>query len=133
VEAILPELLDPNRDAAKIRAIFIHPEFARMGLGGAILKHAEQAAAREGFRRFEMGSTLAGVPLYVRKGYRRREEIDVPVGDGRSISIVRMDKSLNDLEQQQKQHDGEEKANRSATIVADPRTHAISAKAEEQD
>jgi GNAT superfamily N-acetyltransferase len=47
VEAIVADLLDPKRDAAKIRAIFVHPAFARKGLGSAILERAEQAAAQE--------------------------------------------------------------------------------------
>jgi GNAT superfamily N-acetyltransferase len=93
VEAIVADLLDPAHDAAKIRAIFVHPDFARMGLGSLLLQAAEQAALQEGFTRFEMGSTLSGVPLYTLKGYEALEEIDVPVGEGRSISVVRMAKS----------------------------------------
>jgi GNAT superfamily N-acetyltransferase len=93
VEAIVADLLDPAHDVAKIRAIFVHPHFARMGLGSLLLQAAEQAALQEGFTRFEMGSTLSGVPLYTLKGYEALEEIDVPVGDGRSISVVRMAKS----------------------------------------
>jgi GNAT superfamily N-acetyltransferase len=93
VEAIATDLLDPACDAAKIRAIFVHPDFARMGLGSLLLQAAEQAAQQEGFTRFEMGSTLAGVPLYKLKGYEAIAEIDVPVAQGRSISVVRMVKS----------------------------------------
>jgi GNAT superfamily N-acetyltransferase len=95
LEDIAADLLDPAHDAAKIRAIFVHPDFARRGLGAALLQAAEQAAQRDGFTRFEMGSTLAGVPLYQGKGYEAIEQIDVPVGEGRSISVVRMSKSAN--------------------------------------
>jgi GNAT superfamily N-acetyltransferase len=98
VEAIVSDLLDPAHDAAKIRAIFVHPDFARMGLGSLLLEAAEQAAQQEGFTRFEMGSTLAGVPLYKLKGYETIEEIDVPVAQGRSISIVRMAKSAKQID-----------------------------------
>jgi len=90
VEAIEPELLDPATDAAKIRAIFIHPAFARQGLGSEILARSENAAKAAGFRSFEMGSTLAGVPLYGLKGYRQVETIRVPVGAGEGIAVVRM-------------------------------------------
>ena len=69
VEQIEPERLDPAVDAAKVRAIFVAPKFARMGLGSLILEAAEQAALAAGFRRFEMGSTLTGVALYLLKGY----------------------------------------------------------------
>lgn len=90
VEKIAPELLDPAVDAAKVRAIFVHPRFARMGLGGLILRTSEEAAVEAGFRRFEMGSTLTGVSLYARKGYREMERVMVPVGDGEEIEVVRM-------------------------------------------
>jgi GNAT superfamily N-acetyltransferase len=90
VEKIEPELLDPAVDAAKVRAIFVHPRFARMGLGSLILKAAEDAAVAAGFKRFEMGSTLTGMKLYTLKGYREVERAQVPVGGGQLIEIVRM-------------------------------------------
>ena len=90
VERIAADLLDPAVDAAKVRAIFVHPEFARMGLGSLILATAEEAAAAAGFRRFEMGSTLTGVALYSLKGYREVGRVRVPVGRGEEIEVVRM-------------------------------------------
>ena len=90
VERVEPELLDPAVDAAKVRAIFVHPRFARMGLGSLILRAAEDTAMKAGFRRFEMGSTLTGVALYALKGYREVERVMVPVGDGEAIEVVRM-------------------------------------------
>jgi GNAT superfamily N-acetyltransferase len=90
VEKIAPERLDPAVDAAKVRAIFVHPKFARMGLGSLILQAAESAAAGMGFRRFEMGSTLTGVALYALKGYREVSRVMVPVGGGEEIEVVRM-------------------------------------------
>jgi GNAT superfamily N-acetyltransferase len=94
VERAEPELLNTNHDAAKIRAIFVHPKFARQGLGGLILQTAETAAAREGFRRLEMGSTLTGVSLYTLRGYVEVERIAVPVAEGEQIEVVRMTKDL---------------------------------------
>jgi GNAT superfamily N-acetyltransferase len=81
-------------DAAKVRAIFVHPRFARMGLGTLILQAAEEAAMEAGFRRFEMGSTLTGVALYALKGYRMVDRVMVPVGDGEEIEVVRMVKDV---------------------------------------
>jgi GNAT superfamily N-acetyltransferase len=92
VEHIAPERLDVTVDAAKIRAIFVHPDFARMGLGSLILQAAEEAAMAYGFERFEMGSTLTGVELYSLKGYREVNRIDVPVAGGKSIQVVKMEK-----------------------------------------
>lgn len=88
-----PELLDPATDAAKVRAIFVHPDFARRGLGSLILAHVEAAAAAAGFRRYEMGSTLTGVPLYRLKGYVEVERIAVPLGNGESLPVVKMVKA----------------------------------------
>lgn len=90
MERIEPELLNPATDAAKVRAIFVHPKFARKGLGSLILRIAEEAAVDAGFRRFEMGSTLTGVTLYALKGYREVDRVQVPVGAGEEIEVVRM-------------------------------------------
>src|ERR1700728_4798112 len=83
-------LLDPRRDAAKIRAFFVDPAWARRGIGTLILEACESAAAAEGFKRFEMGATLTGVALYKVRGYREVERIGVPLGNGESLPIVRM-------------------------------------------
>ena len=86
--------LDPTTDAAKIRAIFVHPDWARRGLGSLILKHCENAAQAAGFRHLEMGSTLTGVPLYTLKGYQQREHVDIPLPNGEVLPIIRMAKTL---------------------------------------
>jgi len=90
IEKAAPERMDPAVDAAKVRAIFVHPRFARMGLGSLILSAAENAAVEQGFSRFEMGSTLTGVTLYTLKGYREVRRVLVPVGGGEEIEVVRM-------------------------------------------
>lgn len=87
-----PELLNAETDAAKIRAIFVHPDFARQGLGSLILTTVENAARAAGFRHFEMGSTLTGVPLYRLKGYIEIESISVPLSNGEMLPVVKMAK-----------------------------------------
>lgn len=87
-------LLDPALEPAKIRAIFVDPEWARKGLGTLILKHCEDAARRAGFRRLEMGSTLTGVPLYSLKGYEPRETVAIPLPNGEVLPIVHMVKDV---------------------------------------
>jgi GNAT superfamily N-acetyltransferase len=87
-----PELLDPATDAAKVRAIFVHPEFARRGLGSLILARVEAEARAAGFQKFEMGSTLTGVPLYRLKGYVEVERIAVPLLNGEAVQVVKMAK-----------------------------------------
>jgi GNAT superfamily N-acetyltransferase len=85
-------LLDPATDAAKIRAIFVHPAWARRGLGSLILRHCEDAARAAGFGALEMGSTLTGVPLYTLRGYRETGRVDVALPNGEVIEVVRMRK-----------------------------------------
>ena len=88
-----PVLLDPSTDAAKVRAIFVHPDYARRGLGSLILARVEAEAAAAGFTRYEMGSTLTGVPLYRLKGYIEVERTDVPLHNGDVLPVVKMVKS----------------------------------------
>lgn len=88
------DLLDPARDAAKIRAFFVHPQWARRGVGTLILNACEAAAREACFRRCEMGATLTGVPFYRAKGYAELEHLAVPLGASESLPIIRMAKSF---------------------------------------
>jgi GNAT superfamily N-acetyltransferase len=87
-------LLDPLTEPAKIRAIFVHPDWARRGLGTLVLQHCEAEAHRAGFTSLEMGSTLTGVPLYRLRGYTEVERVAVPLPNGETLPVVRMTKSL---------------------------------------
>jgi GNAT superfamily N-acetyltransferase len=89
-----PALLDPQRDAAKIRAFFVHPDWTRRGIGSMILDTCEAAAVAAGFTRLEMGATLTGVPLYRARGYVAQENLEVPLANGTSLPIVRMYKPI---------------------------------------
>jgi GNAT superfamily N-acetyltransferase len=86
--------LDPARDAAKIRAFFIHPDFARRGIGSLLLERCELDAAAAGFRRLEMMATLPGVRLYAARGYAPAAEVEWPLGEGLSIRFVPMSKPV---------------------------------------
>ncbi|MGH9740777.1 MAG: GNAT family N-acetyltransferase [Candidatus Acidiferrum sp.] len=85
-------LLDPQRDAAKIRAFFIHPSWARRGIGSRILEACEIAASSAGFASYEMGATLTGAKLFRKKGYVAVEKIEVPLKNGLSLAVIRMEK-----------------------------------------
>ena len=87
-------LLDPSAEAAKVRAFFVHPEFARRGIGSRILEACVEAAREAGFRRLELAATLPGVPLYAARGFLERERLDVPMPDGRRLPIVRMERDI---------------------------------------
>jgi GNAT superfamily N-acetyltransferase len=90
-------LLDPKTDPAKIRAFFVHPEWARRGIGTLILEKCEAAAQSAGFKSFEMGATLTGVPMYKARGYEPIEDLTVPLKNGESLAIVKMRKRSDGL------------------------------------
>jgi GNAT superfamily N-acetyltransferase len=85
-------LLDPAKDAAKIRAFFVHPAWARRGVGTLILEACETAAREAGFRRYEMGATLTGAKLFGVKGYVAVKRIAVPLDNGESLPVIHMEK-----------------------------------------
>ena len=87
-------LLDPQHDAAKIRAFFIHPSWTRRGIGTMILEACENAAIAAGFAHFEMGATFTGLLLYQARGYVAIENLEVPLGNGESLPIVRLEKRI---------------------------------------
>jgi N-acetylglutamate synthase-like GNAT family acetyltransferase len=87
-------LLDPTKEAARIRAFFIDPAYARRGLGKWLLNECEVAARAAGFTRCEMGATLSGMPLYEACGYRAVKELAVPMPDDEILPIVQMEKAL---------------------------------------
>jgi GNAT superfamily N-acetyltransferase len=86
------DLLDPRHDAAKIRAFFIHPDWARQGIGTKVLDACEAAAMAAGFKRFEMGATLTGAKLFRERGYAPLKQIDLPLENGITLPIIHMSK-----------------------------------------
>lgn len=92
--ARIDDELNPTRDAARIRAFFVDPTYARQGIGRLILDTCESAAIEAGFTRFELGSTLPGVPLYSALGYVGDTPIDIDLGDGLSLRCIRMEKTV---------------------------------------
>lgn len=88
-----PRLLDPATEPARVRAMYTHPDFARMGVGRRILATCETAAREAGFARAELMATLAGEPLYRAAGYGEIERIVDDVG-GVGVPLVRMGKRL---------------------------------------
>jgi GNAT superfamily N-acetyltransferase len=87
-------LLDPKADAARVRAMYTHPDFARQGVGRLILGLCEEKAAAEGFTRTELGATMSGLPLYRACGYRELEQLRVETPSGVRVPIVRMGKTI---------------------------------------
>lgn len=89
-----PEALNPATDAARIRAMYTDPDFARQGVGRLVMKLCEDAARSAGFRRATMMATMSGVPLYEACGYVQLEPVLSAPVDGIRVPLVRMEKAL---------------------------------------
>ena len=87
-------MLDPAREPARVRAMFVRGDWTRRGLGIRILEACESAAKAEGFRRLVLGSTLSGLPLYLAYGFQRVEDFDVTLSDGVTLPGVSMEMSI---------------------------------------
>ncbi len=86
-------LLDPATDAARVRAMYTHPGFARRGVGRMILHLCEAAARAEGFGAVQLMATLSGEPLYLACGYREIERVTSRTDIG-AVPLILMGKTL---------------------------------------
>jgi GNAT superfamily N-acetyltransferase len=86
-------LLDPRKDAARVRAMYTHPKHTRKGVGRLILSLCEDAARAEGFTRMELMATMSGEPLYRACGYLPLERTEDARG-GVAVPLLRMYKLL---------------------------------------
>ena len=89
-----PAALDPAKDAAKVRAMYTDPAFARQGVGRQVLGLCEDAARAAGFARVELMATLSGAALYRTCGYRVTEELESQPIAGVTVPLLRMEKAL---------------------------------------
>jgi GNAT superfamily N-acetyltransferase len=86
--------LDPARDPARIRAFFVHPAHARRGIGAALMRRSQEAAANAGFGHMELVATLGGEPLYAAFGFSAVERFEIPLPGSLTMAVVRMRKSI---------------------------------------
>jgi len=86
--------LDAETEPAKIRAFFVHPNYARQGIGSRILEHCEREARSLGFRQLELGATLPGERLYRAHGYISGEPYAYECQPGKFMTIIPMSKQL---------------------------------------
>ena len=86
--------LDPKSEPAKIRAFFVHPDWARKGIAKRILGRCESEAGAYGFKSIELMATLPGVPFYAACGYEAGASLLHDMGNGITLPLVPMKKSL---------------------------------------
>src|SRR3954447_13659606 len=85
-------LLDPATEPARVRAMFVRGDWARRGLGRAILEACERAARAEGFTTLALMATLPGEPLYRAYGFREVDRTMVRLPDGTELAGVAMER-----------------------------------------
>ncbi len=86
--------LDPEKEPARIRAMYANPDFARRGVGKLLLALGELAASEEGFSHMTLGATLAGMPLYEAAGFKEVSRVDDAAGDGFNVPVITMEKPI---------------------------------------
>ena len=87
-------LLDPKTEPARVRAMFVRPDWTRRGLGTMILEASETAARSEGFRTLALMSTMPGLPLYKRYGFTVDETADITMPNDVTIAGASMSKPI---------------------------------------
>lgn len=53
----------------EVRAVYVHPDFARRGVGSALLAELERRARDRGFETLVLTASLNAVPFYEHRGY----------------------------------------------------------------
>jgi GNAT superfamily N-acetyltransferase len=86
--------LDPETEAARIRAFFVHPDWARRGVGRLLLRECEKAAGAGGFRRLELAATLTGIAFYEREGFTILDRQEIVLPDGVRFPLARMARDI---------------------------------------
>ena len=89
-------LSNPETDAARIRAMYTHPDWTRKGIGSLLLDLGERTAKEAGFHTIELGATLAGEPLYLVRGYREISRETSKGSNGSDNVVIKMHKTLGD-------------------------------------
>ena len=87
-------LSDPDTEAARIRAMYTHPDWTRRGIGTLLLELGEDAASKAGFKTIELGSTVPGEPLYLARGYVEVERKMETATNGSINTVIKMMKPL---------------------------------------
>jgi GNAT superfamily N-acetyltransferase len=87
-------LLDPATEPARVRAMFVRPDWTRRGLGTRILEACQAAAKAEGFGVLALVATLPGLPLYERFGFVVTERVEVRMPDGTAIACAAMERPI---------------------------------------
>ena len=88
------KFLNPKKDSARIRAMYTHPDWIRMGVGTMVMNLGEEAAKQLGFKKCELMATQSGFLLYKARGYEPIENILYRSISGKTVPMIRMEKTF---------------------------------------
>jgi GNAT superfamily N-acetyltransferase len=91
---VTPDVRRPRHELPKVRAMYVHPDFARRGLGRQVLAVIEAAIVAAGYAEAGVDATLGGAPLYERCGYAPIGETQAALPDGAQMRFVCLYKRL---------------------------------------
>jgi putative acetyltransferase len=80
--------------ASELRAVYVHPDVGRSGVGGAILRDLEGMARARGLPTLHMDASLNAEAFYSRHGYEVVERGIHRMAGGGQMACVRMRKFL---------------------------------------
>lgn len=84
--------LNPVTDPARIRAMFVDPDYGGKGIGSLILLQSEKMAKAQGFSKGALGATLSGFAFYKAKGWSEVSEEEAELPNGIRIKVIQMEK-----------------------------------------
>lgn len=84
-----PEYISEPADGG-VRAVYVDPEFARRGVGTALLERLEREARERDLDTLGLLASVNAVPFYERNGYDRVTETTFEFGDGVEGPAVEM-------------------------------------------
>lgn len=83
-------------DGDLVRAVYVHPRYARRGVGSALLAAAEAEARARGVQVLRLNASLTAVPFYLRHGYCEVGPGAHPTDAGVTLPVMGMRKVLHD-------------------------------------
>lgn len=92
--AVTPDSFQRQQPLPKVRAMYVHPDFARRGIGRQLVAVIERAIVAAGYVEAGIEATLGGVALYERCGYVPVGETQAALPDGSRMRFVCFHKRL---------------------------------------
>jgi GNAT superfamily N-acetyltransferase len=75
-------------ETARIASVFVHPLFARLGIGGRLLAEVEARACGSGFELIGTSATINAIAFFERYGYREASRGVKAFGPGCSLPVA---------------------------------------------